>query len=48
MDVVIFISRIYSKPINIQWIRTGSDPYEKTMSSIVVYPVFYEYRNVQS
>ncbi len=39
---------LYSKPIYIWWIRTGSHPYEKTMSSIVLYPVFYEYKNVQS
>ena len=30
-----FISRIHSKPINIRWIRTGSHPFEKMMSSIV-------------
>ena len=35
-------------PINIRWIRTGSHPYEKKMSSIVLYLVFYEYKNVQS
>ena len=34
--------------IRIQWIGTGSHAYEKTMSSIVSYPIFYEYRNVQS
>ena len=34
--------------IRIRWIGTGSHPYEKSMSSIVLYPVFYEYRNVQS
>ena len=41
-------SRIHSKPILIWWIRTGSYPYEKTMSSIVLYPAFYENKNVQS
>ncbi len=34
--------------IRIRWIGTGSHPYEKTMSSIVFYPAFYEYKNVQS
>ena len=44
-----YISRIHSKPINIRWMRTGSHPYEKIMSSIVFYPVFfYEYSNVKS
>ncbi len=38
--------RIHSKPINIQWIRTGSRPYEKIMSSIVLYPVFCEYKKI--
>ena len=33
-----------SKPINIRWIRTGLHPYEKIMSSIVLYPVFYKYK----
>ena len=41
-------SRIHSKPNNIPWIRTGSHPYEKIMSSIVLYPVFYTHKNVQS
>ena len=40
-------SCIHSKPINIRWVRTGSHPYEKLMSSIVLYPVLYEYKNVQ-
>ena len=35
-----------SKPINIRWIRTGSQPLLKIMLSIVSYPVFYEYKNV--
>ena len=43
-----YFSRIHSKPINVQWIRTGSHPYEKIMSIIVLYPAFYEYKNVQS
>ena len=31
------------------FIRTGSNQYKKLyMSSIVLYPVFYEYKNVQS
>ena len=34
--------------IRIRWIGTGSHPYEKTMSSIVLYPSFYKYKNVQS
>ena len=34
--------------IRIRWIGTGSHPYEKTMSSIVLYPAFYEYKNLQS
>ena len=45
---LIVISRIHSKPINIWWIRTGSHPYDNIMSSIVLYSVFYEYKNVQS
>ena len=36
-------SRIHSKPINIRWIGTGSRPCEKTMSSVVLYLVFYDY-----
>ena len=36
------LSRIASKPINIWWIRTGSHPYEKIMSRIVLYPAFEE------
>jgi len=32
------------KPINIHWIRTGSQPYGKIMYSIVVYSVFYKYK----
>ena len=31
-----------------RWIRTGSHQYEKTMPGIVLYTVFYEYKNVQS
>ena len=39
------LSRIHLKPINIRWIRIGSHPYEKKpMSSIVLYPVSYEYK----
>ncbi len=34
--------------IRIRWTETGSHPYEKTMSSVVLYPAFYEYKNVQS
>ena len=41
-------SRIHSKPINIRLIRTGSHSYEKTMSCMVLYTVFYKYKNVQS
>ena len=41
VNLTIF-SRIHTKPINIRWNRTGSHPYEKVMSSIVLYPVFYE------
>ena len=36
-----FFSRIHSKLIKIRWITTGSHPYEKIMSCIVLYPVFY-------
>ena len=43
-----FLIRFVIVFIRIRWIGTGSHPYEKTMSSIVLYPVFYEYRNVQS
>ena len=39
-----FISRIHSKPIDIRWIKTGSHPYEKTMFTIELYPVFYKYK----
>ena len=42
------LSRVHSKQINIRWIRPGSHPYGKTMSSIELYPAFYEYENVQS
>ena len=38
-------SRIHSNP---RWIGTGSHSYEKTMSFILLYPAFYEYKNVQS
>ncbi len=41
-------SSMASKPINIQWIRPGSQPYLKIMYHIVLYPVFYEYENIQS
>ena len=34
--------------IRIRWIGIDSHPYEKTMTSIVLYPAFYEYKNVQS
>ena len=44
LDQINIFSRIHSKPINIRWIRTSSHPYEKIMSSIVLYPVFYEYK----
>ena len=37
-NIVIF--RIHSKPINIQWIRTGSHSYEKTSLAIVIYIQF--------
>ena len=33
--------------IRIRWIGTGSHPYGKPMSSIELYPAFYEYKNVQ-
>ena len=36
------ISRIHSKLIIIWWIKTGSHPSEKIMSSILLYPVFYK------
>ena len=28
--------------IQIRWIGTGSHPHEKSMSSIILYPAFYE------
>ena len=45
---VTIISCIASKPIYIRWIRTGSQPYGKIMSSIVLYKVFFEYKKIQS
>ncbi len=48
LDEGIFISSMASKPINIPWIRNGSQPYWKIMYSIVLYPVFYEYKKEQS
>ena len=39
-----FSSSIASKPINICWIRTGSQAYCKIMYSILLYLVFYEYK----
>ena len=41
-------SCITSKPFKIRWIRSGSQPYRKIMLSNVLYPVFYEYRKLQS
>ena len=43
-DLRIVIFNIYSKLINIWWIRTCSHPYEENVSTIVLYPVFYEYK----
>ena len=34
--------------IRIRWIGTGPHPYKKTMSSIVLYPAFCDYKNVLS
>ena len=31
-----------SKPIDILWVKIGSQPYLKIMYSIVLYPVFYK------
>ena len=36
-----FFSRIHSKVMKIPWVTTGSHPYQKIMSCIVLYPVFY-------
>ena len=33
-----------SNPINIQWIKTDSQPNRKIMFRNVLYPVFYEYK----
>ena len=41
-------SSMASKLFNIRWIRTGSMPYLKTMYSIVLCPVFYEYKKKYS
>ena len=46
MGKVIFISSFTIKPINIRWIRTGSQKYWKIMSNIVLYPVFYELKKM--
>ena len=45
MEIGNVISCIHSKPINIQWIITGSHPNENNMYSIVFYHVFYKYKN---
>ena len=37
-----YISSMASKPINIRWITTGSQPYYKTMYSIVLEIIFHE------
>ena len=34
-----------SKLFKFRWIKTGSHPYKKTLSSIVLQLVFYEYKN---
>ncbi len=33
--------------LNIQWIRTGSQPHWKNLYHIVLYPIFYKYKSVQ-
>ncbi len=33
------------KPIIIRWINAGSKPYWKIMYRIILYPVFYKYKN---
>ena len=38
--------RLFLVFIRIRWIRTGSHPCKKTMSSIALYPAFYEYKDV--
>ena len=43
--------RIHLKPINIPWIKTGSQPYEKKLclaSYYILQAFFYKYKNVQS
>ena len=47
-DTKVHIYKVFLVFILNQWIRTGSHPYKKTMYSIVLYQVFYKYRNVQS
>ena len=37
-----YISSVASKPINIRWITTSSQPYYKTMYSIVLEITFHE------
>ena len=39
------LSSMASKPINIRWIRTDSQPYWKIMYSIVLQTIFHEYLN---
>ena len=48
IDQVKTYSSIALKPINIRWIRMGSKSHWKIMYRIVLYPVVYEYKNVQS
>ena len=43
--VIIFISSMLSKPINIRWIRTGSQLYCKIMHSIGLQTNFHEDSN---
>ena len=41
-----FVISLFLVFIRIRWIKTGSHPYEKTMPSIELYPVFYEYKKL--
>ena len=47
MYMFIVFSLIHSKHFNIRWIKNSSY-YKKNMSSIILYPVFYKYKNLKS
>ena len=42
---IFYFSCMATKPINIRWIRTGSQPYWKTMYSLVLQTIFHAYQN---